>query len=231
MDEVRVRQVGLVNLCEVDAHEEWLARLRHLVEVFEGRLLDVFVEERDADHALLGRVDVLAVDLEILGGFPARLPRQHANRHLVEHRAQFFRHRGKPGGVAISVGVEVVEKNVPHLVVTLGDWHSVVGLAEMPLPREEGLVPRRFSRLTQGSTLRQVSRRLVPGTRRWSCRCDSGCDQFGQPHGPACSLAAHRRKKTSCPPPTACRGWAWACRVRCRRRKRLHRHSQSHRTG
>src|SRR3954451_17562646 len=40
------------------------------------QFLDILVKERDADHALLGRVDILAVDLEVLLGGLAGLPRQ-----------------------------------------------------------------------------------------------------------------------------------------------------------
>jgi hypothetical protein len=66
-----------VHLHEVDVDEEGLAGvLRHLVEELERRLLDVAVEEGNADDALLGRVDVLAVDLEVLLGLLAGLRRE-----------------------------------------------------------------------------------------------------------------------------------------------------------
>jgi hypothetical protein len=68
MDVVRVRHVRLMHLHEIDAHEEALRRPRVAIEIVEGRLLDIGVEEGNADHALLaadhGRVDILAVDLE-----------------------------------------------------------------------------------------------------------------------------------------------------------------------
>jgi hypothetical protein len=55
-----------VHLHEVDAHEERQARLAVSIEIVERRLLDILVEERDPDNALVWRVDLFAVDLEIL---------------------------------------------------------------------------------------------------------------------------------------------------------------------
>jgi hypothetical protein len=70
VDEVRVRHVRLVHLHEVDAHEERLVRvLRRFVEIVDGRLLHVLVEERNPDATgtpFLRRVHVLTVDLEFL---------------------------------------------------------------------------------------------------------------------------------------------------------------------
>ena len=144
MDEVGVRHVRLVHLHEVDAHEERLAGLGRPVEVLERRLLDVLVEERDADDALRRRVDVLAVDLELLARRLPRVAGQSALGHLREHRAQLRGHVGEPGRVRVRVGVEMIEAGVLHLVVALGVGQRVVGLAQMPLAGEEGLVARRL---------------------------------------------------------------------------------------
>ena len=56
VDVVRVRHVRLVHLHEVDVHEERLGRLGRSVEIVERRLLDVAVEERNADDALASGV-------------------------------------------------------------------------------------------------------------------------------------------------------------------------------
>ena len=50
------------------------------------------------------------------------------------------RHVGKPGRIAIGVGVEMIEAAILHLVVALRIRQRVIGLAEMPLAGEEGLV-------------------------------------------------------------------------------------------
>ena len=60
-----------------------LSGLAGLVEEVERRLLDVLVEEGNADHPLVGRVDVLAVDLEVLLGGLARLAGERALGHLA----------------------------------------------------------------------------------------------------------------------------------------------------
>ena len=52
MHEVGRRHVRLVDLHEVDVHEEWLVRrLAAVIEIVEGCFLDVLVEERNADDA------------------------------------------------------------------------------------------------------------------------------------------------------------------------------------
>ena len=156
-----MRHVRLVHLHEVDAHEERLVGLGRAVEIVERRLLDVLVEEGDADDALVGRVDVLAVDLEVLPRRLARVARQRALGHLREHRAQLRAHVGEPGRVGIGVGVEVVEADVLHLVVALGVGQRVVGLAEVPLAGEEGLVARRLQHRRQGPLRRRQAAALA----------------------------------------------------------------------
>ena len=115
-----------------------------VVEELERRLLDVAVEEGNADDAFLavdhGRVDVLAVDLEVFRRRLAGLAGQRALGHLLEHRAQLRIHVGEPGRVGVGVGVEVIEAAVLHHVVALGVGQRVVGLAEVPLAGEVGLV-------------------------------------------------------------------------------------------
>ncbi len=145
MDVVRVRQVRLMHFHEVDAHEERLVRrLRRLVEIVERGLLDIAVEERNADHALAAvddrGVDILAVDLEIFSCRPTSVARQRALGHALERGAQLRRHVGEPGRIGIGVGVQVVEADIPHLVVAVCSGICVVRFAEVPLAGEEGLV-------------------------------------------------------------------------------------------
>ena len=144
MDVVGVRHVRLVHLHEVDAHEDRLARIRIAIEIVERRLFDVAVEERNADDAFAavddGRVDVLTVDLEFLTRRLARIARQRALGHPLEHRAQLRVHVREPGRVGVGVGIEVIEAAILHLVVALRIRQRVVGLAEMPFAGEEGLV-------------------------------------------------------------------------------------------
>ena len=65
MNEVRMWQVRLMDLHEIDAHEEGLRRTCVAVEIVERCLFDITIQERNADDALLWRVDVLAIDLEL----------------------------------------------------------------------------------------------------------------------------------------------------------------------
>ena len=92
----------------------------------------------------IGRVDVLAVDLELLVGVLAGLAGQRALGHPLEHRPQLRVHVREPGRVGVGVGVEVVEADILHLVVALGVGQRVVGLAEVPLAGEECLVAARL---------------------------------------------------------------------------------------
>ena len=141
--EVRMRHVRLVNLHEVDAHEERLAGFGRLVEILERRLLDVVVEERDPDDALLRACSTYwPLTLNSSFGCFAGVAGQRALRHPVEHVAELRVHVGEPRRVAIGVGVEVVETGILHLVVALRVGHRVVGFAEVPLAGEEGLVAR-----------------------------------------------------------------------------------------
>ena len=140
MDVVGVRHVRLVHLHEVDAHEDRLGRIRIAVEVVDRRLFDITVEERNADHALRGRIDILPVDLEVLASQLPGIARHRALGHPCEHRTQLRRHIREPTFVSISVSVEMIEPAIPHLVIALRIGQRVVGLAEMPLAGEEGLV-------------------------------------------------------------------------------------------
>ena len=135
--EFRRRHVGLMHLHEVDAHEERIVRMRVLVEIVERGLLDIFVKERDADDALVRRVDILPVDLEVLVRRLAGLARKRALGDPVEHVAQFRVHVREPGRIAVGVGVQVVEADVTHLVEALRIGKRVVGLAQVPLAGEE----------------------------------------------------------------------------------------------
>jgi hypothetical protein len=138
--EVRVRHVWLVHLHEIDAHEERLARFGRLVQILDSRLLDIFVEERNADHALVRGVDVLTVDLEVFGHLAARRAGQCALGDLLEHGAQLRIHVGEPGRVSVGVGIQMVEPDIFHFVVALGRGQGVIGFTQMPLAGEEGLV-------------------------------------------------------------------------------------------
>ncbi len=135
-----MRHVRLMHLHEVDAHEDRFARIGIAVEIVDRRLFDIAVEERDADHALRGRIDILAVDLELLLHRLPGVARQGALGHAREHRAQFRRHVREPGRVGVGVGVEMIEAGILHLVVALRIGQRVVGFAQMPLAGEEGLV-------------------------------------------------------------------------------------------
>ena len=139
-DVVGVRQVGLVHLHEVDAHEEGLAGLRRAVEIVDRGLLDVLVEERDADHALLGRVLVFAVDVPIVVAFSPALPDSAPVVTFWNMARSSGLMLGVPLRIAVGVGVEVVQQRVLHLVIALRVGQRVVRLAQVPLAREEGLV-------------------------------------------------------------------------------------------
>src|SRR5262249_27220697 len=95
---------------------------------------------RNADHALLGRVDVLAVDLEVLLGGLSRVARKRPLGDTLEHGAQLGVHVGEPGRVAVSVRVEMIKAGIFHLVVTMRVGKRIVSLPEVPFASEEGLV-------------------------------------------------------------------------------------------
>ena len=63
---------------------------------------------------------------------------------LCEHRPQLRVHVREPGRVGVGVGVEMIEADILHLVVALRVGQRVVGLAEVPLAGEEGLVAARL---------------------------------------------------------------------------------------
>jgi len=136
----------------LDSDEKGLARvLRRLLEEFDRRLLHVAVEVGDADdavrivdalqrHVLIRLVDVLTDDLEVFLRLLAGLARNRPDGDLLEHRPQFGIHVGEPGRIAVGVCVQVVQADVLHLVVALSVGQRVVGLAQVPLAGEVGLV-------------------------------------------------------------------------------------------
>lgn len=140
MLELGSRHVRLVHLHEVDVHEERCCRLAVAIKIIQRSLLDVFVEERNADDTPVGGVDVLSVDLEVLVRGLAGIARHRALCHALKHGAQLGRHVRKPGRIGIGVCIEVIKPRILHLVVALGIWQRVVGFAEMPFAREECLV-------------------------------------------------------------------------------------------
>ncbi len=141
VDEFGRRHVRLVHLHEIDVDVERLVRvLRGIIEKFQRCLFDVAVKEGNSNDAFLGSVDILAVDLEVLLGGFARVAGHGAFGHLVKERAQLFRHVREPGGIAVGVGVQVIEPAILHHVVALGIGQRVVGFAEMPLAGEVSFV-------------------------------------------------------------------------------------------
>ena len=166
VDELRGGQVRLVNLHEIDAHEERFAGFGCLIQIFGRRLLYVLVQERNADDAFLRGIHILAVDLELLFRLLARVAGQRSLGHPVEHGAEFRGHVGEPLRVAIGVGVQVVEKGVFHLIVALGVGQRIVRFAEMPFPAEKGLVACLFQHRPQGPfRLRQAAALALEGHR------------------------------------------------------------------
>ena len=137
---VRRRHVRLVHLHEIDVHEERLRCMRMLVEIVERRFFDIAVKEGDADHALVRRIDILTVDLEVLVRGLAGVARHRALGDLVEHVAKFLRHVREPGRIAVGIGVEMIEPGIFHHVVALGVRQRIVGLAKMPFAGEERVV-------------------------------------------------------------------------------------------
>ncbi|MNV42930.1 hypothetical protein D3C71_1346300 [compost metagenome] len=147
-DVVGVRHVGLVDLHEVDVHEEGLFGLGVAIQVVQRGLFHVAVKERNADHAFLavhdGRVHILPIDLEFFARLFAGVARQRAARDLLEHGAQFWIHVGEPGGIRIGVGVKVIQARVLHFVIALGVGQRIVRFAQVPLAGEECLVATGF---------------------------------------------------------------------------------------
>src|SRR5262249_26782770 len=85
VDKIGVRNIRLVNLHEIDAHEEWLRRTGVAIEIVERRSLDVGVQIRNADDALLRRIDVFAVDFEFLTRRLSGVAGKSTFRHLLKH--------------------------------------------------------------------------------------------------------------------------------------------------
>src|SRR6516164_9279940 len=103
MNEVRMRQVRLMDFHEVDAHEKWLGRTRVAVEIVQRSLFDIGVQERNADNTLLRCVDVFAVDLELFTRGLSCVARQRSLGYPLEQSTQFIGHVRKP--LRITVGV------------------------------------------------------------------------------------------------------------------------------
>src|ERR1700730_4332311 len=59
---------------------------------------------------------------------------------VTKHGPQFGIHVRKPGGIAIRIGIQVIEAGIFHFVVALRIGKRIVGLAEMPFSGEERLV-------------------------------------------------------------------------------------------
>ncbi|MNO89175.1 hypothetical protein D3C76_806510 [compost metagenome] len=153
MNELRCRHVGLVHFHEVDVDEERLVRFGCGVEKLQGGFFHVVVKERNADHAGFAVYDrgvhVLAVDLEFFDRFFPRLAGQCALGDPLEHLAGLRIHVREPGGVCVGVGVEVVQADVLHHVVTLGIGQRIIGFAQVPLAGEVGVVATGFQHRCQ----------------------------------------------------------------------------------
>ena len=190
-----------MHLHKVHIDEEGLVRLGRLIEEFQCRFLDVAVEVRNADDAFLaidhGCVDVLAVDLEILCYRAARVARQRALGHLLEHFPQLRVHVGEPSRIAICVGVEVIEADVFHLVIALGVRQRVVRLAEMPFAGEVGLIAALLEHRRQRPFRCRQPTALALERDGGHAAAVRECDPSALRRGRACSSAGHRRKRRS----------------------------------
>ncbi|MNO79415.1 hypothetical protein D3C76_705840 [compost metagenome] len=153
VNELRRRHVGLVHFHEVDVDEKRLVRFGRRVEKLEGSFFDIVIKERNADHAGFAvydrRVHVLAIDLEFLDRFFPRLAGQCALGDPLEHLAGFRIHVREPGGICVGVGVEVVQADVFHHVVTLGIGQRIIGFAQVPFAGEVGVVAAGFQHRCQ----------------------------------------------------------------------------------
>ena len=188
------------------------------VEIVERGLLDIFVEERNADDALVRRVDVLAVDLEVLLRRLAGIAGQRALGHLAEHRAQLRVHVREPGRIGVGVGVEMIEPAILHLVVALRVRQRVVGLAEMPFAGEERLVAAGLQHRGQRPfRRRQAAALALERHRRHAAAVRDAAGLHRRAAGRAARLA-RRRTRTACLRPPCDRGSASACRDSRRRR-------------
>ena len=230
MLELRRRQVRLVDLHEVDVDEERLIGvLRRVFQELQARLLDVLVQERNADDALVRRVDVLAVDLPVLLGRLAGVAGQRALGHLVEHLAQLRVHVGEPGRIAVGVGVAVVEEAVLHHVVALGVGQRVVGLAQVPLAGEVGLVAGRLEdRGQRPLRLRQSAALALEGHGGHAAAVGDAAGLHGGAARRATRLGVEREERHAFARPCG-RCWASACRGLRRRRRARGRRSRCRR--
>ncbi|MCY1401717.1 hypothetical protein D9M71_168400 [compost metagenome] len=144
MNELRSRHIRLVDFHEVDVDEKRLVGFGRRVEKLKGRFFDIVIKERNANHAGFtihdGRVHVLAVDLELFNRFFAGLAGQRAFGHLLEHLAGFRIHVGEPRWVRVGIGIEVIQADVLHHVITLGIGQRIVGFAQMPFAGEVGVI-------------------------------------------------------------------------------------------
>ena len=139
-----------MHLHEVDVDEERRVRLLgSFFQELEPRFFDVAIEIGNTNHALVRRVDVLAVDLEVLCRLFTGLARERPLCDLREHLAQVLRHVREPSRIGISVGVEVVKTDVFHHVIALGIWQRVVRFTKVPLAGEIGVVATGFQNRRQ----------------------------------------------------------------------------------
>ncbi|MNL26411.1 hypothetical protein D3C87_1479350 [compost metagenome] len=148
MDVVRIREVRLVHLHEVDAHEERLLGLGVAVQVVQRCLFHVAIKEGYPHDAFTPvhhrRIDILAIYLEFLARLFPGVAGQRALRDSLEHFTDVGGHVGEPRGIRIGVGVQVIQPGVLHLVVALGVGQGIVRFAQMPLASKERLVARRL---------------------------------------------------------------------------------------
>ncbi len=99
--------------------------------------------------------------------FSPALPESEPLVTFVEHLPQLRVHVGEPLRVAVGVRVQVVQERVLHHVVALGVGQRVVGLTQMPLAGEVGLVARGLEDGGQGPLrLRQPAALALEGHRR-----------------------------------------------------------------
>ena len=121
-----------------------LPALARPVEIVGRRLFHIGIEEWNADDALVGRIHVFAVDLELFASLFAGISGQRALGYLFEHGTQLRWHVWKPVRIGVGVGVEMIEEAVLHFIVALGVGERVVGFAQVPFAGEEGFVAGGF---------------------------------------------------------------------------------------
>ncbi|MNS01820.1 hypothetical protein D3C72_331110 [compost metagenome] len=199
MHELRCRQVWLVHFHEVDVDEERFVGLRRRVEKFQRGFFHVVVKERNTDDTGFSvhhrRVDVLSIDLEFLHRLFTGLGGKRALGHFGKHGAGFFIHVREPGRVGVGVGIEVIQADVFHHVVTLGIWQGVVGFAQMPFAGEIGLIATGFQHRGQCPfSRRQTTALTLEGHRGHAAAVGDAPGLHGCPAGGATGLGIKRKE-------------------------------------